>query len=172
MTEENITATVEKVETALQNFDSEDLEKYVDSSTLSVILGYAEEHQQFADLGKAIFKNLEMDVTSIDIENKTVTVSVTNKDLTQAASDFAQKLKSDYSTLQLLSKLSNDSFLDTKLDELCSKIDDATMLPDAVEVTLDIEQGKKNLVLSFDTDAEDAVSGGALTSIKSIYSVG
>jgi hypothetical protein len=46
------------------------------------------------------------------------------------------------------------------------------MLPDAVEVTLDIEQGKKNLVLSFDTDAEDAVSGGALTSIKSIYSVG
>ena len=36
-------------------------------------------------------------------------------------------------------------------------------------VTLNIEQGKKNLILSFDADAEDAVSGGALQAIKKIF---
>ncbi|MGN1203146.1 MAG: hypothetical protein ACI4RF_07600 [Eubacterium sp.] len=169
MTEENITETVEVVETALKEFDIDDLNKYVDSATLSVILGYAEKHEQFADLGRAIFANLEMEVTNIDIENKTVTVSVSNKDLAQAASDFAQKLKSEYSTVQLLVKLNSDLFLYSKLSELCSSIDDAVLLPNAVEITLDIEQDSKNLVLSFSDDAENAVSGGALSAIKSIY---
>lgn len=170
MTEENITETVETVETALKEFDVDSLKKYVDSSTLSIILGYAEKHEQFVELGKAIFANLEMQVTAIDIENKTVTVAVSNKDLTMAASEFAENLKSKYSTFQLLTKLNSETFLDTKLSELCEKIDASEMLPDVIEVTLDIEQGDKNLVLSFDGNAENAVSGGALSAIKSIYS--
>lgn len=171
MTEENITATVEAAETALKKFDIEGLNKYVDSPTLSVILSYAEKHEQFADLGRAIFANLEMEVKSIDIENQTVTVSVSNKDLYQAASEFTQKLKSEYSTFQLLTKLNNDTFLDSKLSTLCEEIDKAELLPDAVEITLNIEQGKKNLALGFNDDSENAVSGGALSAIKSIYSV-
>lgn len=171
MTEENITATVEAAETALKEFDIDSLNKYVDSPTLSVILTYAEKHEQFVELGKAIFANLEMEVTAIDIENKTVTVSVKNKNLSLAASEFATKLKTDYSTFQLLTKLNNDTFLDAKLNELCSEIEKAELLPDAVEITLNIEQGSKNLVLSFNDNAENAVSGGALSSIKSIYSV-
>ncbi len=171
MTEENITATVETAETALKEFDIDDLNKYVDSATLSVILGYAEKHEQFVSLGKAIFANLEMEVTGIDIENQTVTVSVTNKNLYQAASDFAEKLRADYSTLQLLTKLNNNTFLDGKLNALCKEIDKAELIPEAVEITLDIEQGKKNLILSFNDNAEDAVSGGALSAIKSIYSI-
>ncbi|MCH5320670.1 MAG: hypothetical protein J1E36_02835 [Eubacterium sp.] len=169
MTEENITKTVEVVETALQKFDIDNLNKYVDSTTLSIILGYAKKHEQFAELGRAIFANLEMEITSIDIENQTVTVSVSNKDLFQAANDFAQQLKSDYSTLQLLAKLNNDTFLDTKLAQLCADIDASGFLPEAVEMTLDIEQGKKNLVLGFNDNAENAVSGGALSAIKGIY---
>lgn len=172
MTEENITKTVETVQTALNEFDIDSLNKYVDSSTLSIILGYAEKHEQFVDLGKAIFENLEMQITSIDIENKTVTVSVSNKDLSAAASEFAHGLKSQYSTFQLLTKLSDDTFLDTKLSELCEKIDAASMFPDAIELTLNIEQDKKNLVLSFDDNAENIVSGGALSAIKNIYTAG
>lgn len=171
MTEENITATVEAAETALREFDTENLNKYVDSSTLSVIMGYAEKHDQFAQLGKAIFANLEMEVESIDIENQTVTVCVSNKDLYQVASDFTQKLKADYSTFQLLTKLNNDTFLDSKLATLCDEIDKAELLPEAVEITLEIQQGKKNLTLSFNDGSENAVSGGALSAIKSIYSI-
>lgn len=169
MTEENITETVTVVETALKEFNTEDLEKYVDSSTLSIIMGYAKEHQQFVDLGKAIFENLEIEVNSVDTENSTVTVSVINKDLYNAASDFASELKSNYSTLQLLGKLSDDSFLDVKLASLCESINDCSMMPSAQEVVLTIEQNKSNLVLKFDDAAENAVSGGALTGIKSIY---
>lgn len=170
MTEENITETVETVETALKEFDTDALNKYVDSTTLSIILGYADEHEQFAELGRAIFGNLKMEMTGIDIDNKTVTVSVSNKDLAQTASDFAQQLKSEYSTFQLLTKLSSDLFLDTKLTQLCQDIEEAEILPQAIEMTLNIEQGKKNLVLSFNDDAENAVSGGALSAIKAIYS--
>lgn len=170
MTEENITETVEVVETALKEFNTKDLEKYVDSSTLSVIMGYAEKQQQFIDLGKAIFENLDIEIKSIDTENGTVTVDVKNKELYDVANEFAGNLKSQYSTFQLLSKLSDSDFLDRKLATLCKDIDESSMAEAPTEVTLTIEQGKKNLVLVFDEEAENAVSGGALTGIKSIYS--
>lgn len=170
MTEENVTKTVNQVTTALQEFDSKKLDKYVDSSTLSVIMKYAESHDQFAELGKAIFRNLEVEITDIDLENATVTLSVKNKDLYSVASNFAQNLKNNYSTLSLLNKLNDDNFLDTSLNELCTSIDSAQMSDSASTMTLDIKQGKKNLILSFDSDDESVVSGGALNAIKEIYS--
>lgn len=169
MTEKNITATVSEVEDALKQFNTKELDKYVSSSTLSVIVGYAEKHDQFKELGKAIFSGLEIEVKSVDVEAQTVTVSVKNKELYAAAAEFADQLKSDYSTFQLLMKLGDEDFLDTKLALLTAKIDEAEMREDAIEVTLNVTQGKKNLVLSFDSAAEDAVSGGALDAIKSIY---
>lgn len=168
MTEENITDTVSTVETALKEFDSKTLEKYVSSSTLSYIMKYAENHQQFADLGKAIFKDLEITVTSVDVENRTVTLDVKNKNLKTAASIFALNLKDKYTTMQLLQKLDDEAFLDESLGTL---VDSINSTKDTVEatVTLKVVQGKRNLVLSFDDDGEDAVSGGALTGIKNIY---
>lgn len=171
MTEENITETVAAVETALKNFDTDDLDKYVDSSTLSVIIGYAESHEQFADLGRAIFANLEMDITNIDMENKTVTVTAMNKDLSAATSEFAQSLKDSYSTFALLRKLSDDTFLDEKLAELQGTIANCQLMDEGIEIVLNIEQGSKNLVFSFDSLDEDAVSGGALSAIKEIYGI-
>ena len=168
MTEENITDTVSTVETALKEFDSKTLEKYVSSSTLSYIMKYAENHQQFVDLGKAIFKDLEITVTSVDVENRTVTLDVKNKNLKTAASIFALNLKDNYTTMQLLQKLDDEAFLDESLGTL---VDSINSTKDTVEatVTLKVVQGKRNLVLSFDDDGEDAVSGGALTGIKNIY---
>lgn len=168
MTEENITETVSTVETALKEFDTDKLEKYVSSSTLGYILKYAEKHQQFVDLGKAMFGNLSITVESVDVENQTVTVTVKNKDLSSAAYDFASNLKSEYTPLQLLGKLDDENFLNISLNELVSSMNSAT---DEVEasVTLKVKKGDKNLVLSFDEDAENAVSGGALTTIKSLY---
>lgn len=172
MTEENITKTVDKSFEALKSFDTEELKKYVDSPTLTIIMGYAEKHQQFSDLGKAIFANLSYEVTNIDIENKQVTVKIINKDLYEAAGAFADRLKSDYSTFQLLAKLSDDNFLDRKLSELSEDISESPMLGGEIEITLDIEQSNKNLVLVFGDESEDAVSGGALSAIKSIYGSG
>lgn len=168
MTEENITETVNVAVEALKEFDTEKLNKYVDSSTLSYIVGFAEDHEQFAELGRAIFKNLTVDVKSIDIENKTVTVTVRNKDLEQAAYDFTQDLLSNYSKIQLLGKLTNDSWLDSNLSTLVSAIGKAKMADQGIDVTLTIRQEKKNLVLCFDETAENAVSGGALGAVKSI----
>lgn len=169
MTEENIRETVGVVNTALQEFDVDTLEKYVDSDTLSYILKFAKEHQQFVDLGKALFKNMTMDIESVDVGKKTVTVKVHNKKLDLAASDFANDLKNNYSTMQLLSLLKDDKFLDSKLSVLVGKIDSTASELD-LTVTLKVTEGKKNLMLSFDEEAENAVSGGALSVIKEIYS--
>ena len=51
MTQENITATADTVFTAPKEFNTEDLETHVSSSTLSVIMSYAQQHEQFAELG-------------------------------------------------------------------------------------------------------------------------
>ena len=168
LTQENVIKTVEIVETALKEFDTEKLQKYVSSTTLDYIIKFSNNHEQFAELGRAIFKDLEMEVESVDLENKTVTVTVRNKKLTNAASSFSKKLKERYSSFQLLQKLDDESFLDSSLGELVESIAHAQLITETT-VTLNIEQGKKNLILSFDTDAEDAVSGGALQAIKKIF---
>lgn len=168
LTEENVTATVESAVTALKNFDDKELEKYVDSKTLSYILSFAKDHEQFSELGKAIFGNLEVEIESIDLEAKTVDISVKNKSLSMAAGSFTRKLLEEHSKLQLLNLLNDDGFLDTSLSELVDSINSAAMQDEAVTVTLKITQGKRNLVLSFDDEAENAVSGGALKAIKSL----
>lgn len=168
MTEESIRETVDIVNVALKDFDIDSLEKYVDSQTLSYILKFAKEHQQFADLGKALFENLTMEAESVDVEDATVTVKVHNKKLDLPASDFANDLNDNYSTMQLLNLLNDDSFLDSKLKVLNDRIAQTASELDST-VTLKVTKGKKNLVLTFDEQAENAVSGGALTAIKSIY---
>lgn len=169
MTEDNINATVDTVMTALKDFDTEKLKKYIDSPTLDTIYNYAEEHSQFSDLGKAIFESLEYEIKSVDLEAATVTVSVTNKDLEETAGSFATRLKKSYTPFQLLTKLNDEAFLDRQLMSIKRGIDSAEIKP-AKEITISIEQSKKNLVLIFDETAENAVSGGALSAIKEIYS--
>lgn len=168
MTEENITDTVQTVETALKEFDTKKLDKYVGSTTLSYIMKYADKHTQFSDLGKAIFANLSLKIESIDTENQTVTLEVKNKDLSAVAYNFASNLKADYSTLQLVGKLDDEDFLNVSLGSLVSSINDATEEKEST-VTLKLKKGDKNLVLLFDDEGEDAVSGGALSAIKTIY---
>ena len=169
MTEKNVAKTVDTAFAALKEFDTDTLQKYVDSTTLNTIVGYAEKHEQLKQLGQAIFENVDYEIKSIDLDKKTVTVTVKNKDLAQGASEFANELKKDYSAFQLLAKLSDDTFLDSRLAQLKEKIADAQMEENGVDITLNIEQGSKNLKLTFDDTAEDAVSGGALSSIKAIF---
>lgn len=171
MTQENITATADTVFTALKEFNTEDLETYVSSSTLSVIMGYAEKHEQFAELGRSIFENLSYEITSIDTQNKTITLSVMNKDLASTAQNFTNDLLSKYSTLSLLSNLSSDTWLDSNLAILQEDIAAAPMQSESVEITLTIEQGEDNLVFVFDENAENGVSGGALGAIKNAIGV-
>lgn len=169
MTQENITATVEIVEQSLKNFDEKKLKKYVSSSTLSTIITYSQQHEQFAELGKAIFENLSIEVSNIDIEKETVTLKIMNKDLSSTANSFTKELKDNYSSFQLLTKLNDEDFLNTKLETLLNNISQDEMITDPFEVSLKIEKRDKNLVLVFDETSEDAVSGGALSAIKNIY---
>ena len=165
MSEKNIIKTVEKVEAALKTFDKDMLEKYVSSQTLKYIIGFSKSKPQFAELGQAMFEKLEIEVKSVDLEKATVTVAVKNRDMREVAANFTKKLTSEYDGLELLSKLADQNFLDESLGELKSEIAEATVPDNPAEVTLSIEQGAKNLILVFDSKAEDAVSGGALTAI-------
>lgn len=171
MTQENITATADTVFTALKEFNTEDLETYVSSSTLSVIMSYAKQHEQFAELGRAMFANLTYEITAIDTANKTVTLSVSNKDLAQVAGDFASDLMGKYSTFNLLSNLSSDTWLDSNLSILTEDIDAAPMMSQPAEITVTVQQADDNLVFVFDEDAENGVSGGALGAIKSAIGI-
>lgn len=170
MTESNIEATAETVFTALKEFNTDDLDTYVSSSTLSIIMSYAKQHDQFVQLGKAMFENLTYEITSIDTSAQTVTVAVSNKDLKQAATDFTNELLGTYSTFGLLTNLSNDEWLDENLTDLTQRIADAPMMSEPVEITLTIEQSDNNLIFAFDENAENGVSGGALGAIKSAVS--
>lgn len=166
MTDENISETVKTVETALKEFDTKTLEKYVESDTLSYIVKFAKSKSQFADLGRAIFNSLSLEIEKTDLEKGTVTLKVNNRDLAGTASMFAFELTSMYKGTELLSKLNNDEFLDKNLAELSEEIEQQPMGLEQT-VTLTVTQGKKNLVLTFNENAEDAVSGGALGAIKS-----
>ena len=153
---------------ALKEFDTDKLQKYVDSSTLNTIANYAQKQEQFKTLGQAIFENLDYEIKDIDLDKKTVTITVKNKDLSDGAKKFAEEITSEYSGVQLLGKLNDVSFLNTKLAELKDLISNAKMEEDGIDITLNIEQGSKNLKLAFDDTAENAVSGGALNAIKSL----
>lgn len=168
--EKNINQTVLEVEKALKDFDEESLKKYVESDTLSKILTVSNGKEQFVKLGQAIFEELSIDVEKIDVENATVTVSVINRDLYQPAADFAEELSSNYTSIQLLGKLNDDYFLDTNLAELTERIENAPMQEAPQSITLTVKKGKKNLILCFDEDAENAVSGGALGAIMKTFS--
>lgn len=169
MTEENIKNTVATVETALKEFDTDTLNKYVSSTTLDYIIKFSSSHEQFAQLGKAIFANLEMEVKSVDLQNQTVTITVSNSKLTEIATIFTEGLKAKYSNTELLRKLNDDSFLTQSLNVLLEGINNTSISTEA-DVTVKVQKGKKNLVLALDEAAEDAVSGGALGAIKKIYS--
>ncbi|MBE6817139.1 MAG: hypothetical protein E7520_05495 [Ruminococcaceae bacterium] len=169
--EKNITAAVEKTAAALQEFDTKTLGKYVDSKTLGVIIPVAEKNEAFLKLGTAMFVHLTVEIVRIDVDAATVTVKVNNKDLYADASAFAYELNSHYSKMELLGLLNNQSFIDENLNPLIEKIEAAPMKSEAQEITLKVTQGKRNLVLGFDDAAEDAVSGGALGAIKSVFGV-
>lgn len=169
ITEKNVIETVSAVETALKEFDTDALNRYVSSTTLDYIVKLSASHEQFAELGKAMFADLELEVKSVDTENQTVTIAVSNKKLNEIASIFTEGLKSNYSNTELLRKLNDDSFLNNSLNVLLEGIKNSKT-PVQAEITVKVEKGKKNLVLALDETAEDAVSGGALGAIKKIYS--
>ena len=168
MTERNVTKTVDVAFNALKEFDIEALETYVKSSTLSQIITFAVEHEQFRALGRAIFANLTYEITDIDLDAGLVTVAVTNKDLKDAAKSFMDGLLEEYSLMDLLSLLGDDSWLNGNLSVLTESINKCELNPNPIEITLKIREGAENLVLRFGSEAEDAVSGGALGAIKSI----
>ena len=169
LNENNINQTVLKVEKALKDFDEDELKKYVESETLSKILAVSNGKKQFKELGQAIFENLSVEVTKINLESATVTLSVKNKDLAQGASDFAKDLQANYTNFQLLGKLNDEDFLNNKVGFLIEEISKAEMQKSSTTITLSIKQSKKNLVLVFDEDAENAVSGGALGAIMKAF---
>lgn len=170
LTEKNVKKTVDVAFEALKAFDIEMLDTYVKSSTLSQIISFAQEHDQFAELGRAIFANLSYEITEIDLDTQTVTVAVTNKDLEQAAKDFADDLLSKFSIFELLTQISDDAWLDENLSVLTKSIDECKIDPNPKEIILKIRTGSDNLVLRFGTEAENAVSGGALGAITEIAS--
>lgn len=173
LTDKNITNTIDTIFDALKVFDSATVKTYVESSTLDTILTYASKKEQFKKLGVAMFENINYEIKDIDAENKTVTLTVKNKDLSEVASDYTKNLLSEYGSLtgmiELLKNITNDSWLDSNLSILTKGIASAVMKDEEIEIKLSFEQKNDRLVFTFTQEAEDAVSGGALTAIKDIF---
>lgn len=169
VTEKNIIQTVSKVEKALRSFDEKDLKRYVESDTLSKILSVTNGKKQFTELGQAIFEQLSLEIDSFDVEKSTVTLLVKNRELTQVATDFAEELNRSYTQFQLLGKLNDEGFLNSRLSQLTQSISSAELQQNSTKITLNIKKSKRNLVLCFDDDAENAVSGGALGAIMKTF---
>lgn len=174
LTEKNITKTVDTIFVALREFDSQTVKTYADSSTLDTILTYASKKEQFKKLGIAMFENLEYEIKEIDIDNKLVTLTVKNKDLSKVASEYTENLLKQYASisgmLELLKNITDDAWLDSNLSILTKGINAAVMNEEEIEITLSFEQKKDRLLFSFTESSEDAISGGALTAIKKMLS--
>ena len=173
LTEKNINNTIDTAFSALREFDSATVKTYVESSTLDTILTYASKKEQFKKLGIAMFENLDYEITAYDIDNRTITLAVKNKDLSEVASEYTKNLLKEYASitgmLQLLKDIKDDNWLNNNLSILTKGINDAAMKDEEVEIKLSFEQKKDRLVFTFTEEAEDAVSGGALTAIKNIF---
>lgn len=167
-TQENVTKTVTTAFDALKNVDTETLETYVSSSTLSILSSYIDKKDQFKELGKAMFANLSYEIKDINLENNTVTVAVINKDLKASTEKYTKSLLKAYTKIQLLQRLNDDKWLDNNLSKLTAQIEKAQIQKEPTEITISIQQKSNNLVLVFDETAEDAVSGGAIGAIKNI----
>ena len=167
MTEDNITKTVELVEKALREFDRETLQKYVSSKTLNNIFNYANNHEQFDAIGKLLFEMLEINIKSIDVENKEITAEIKNRDMTLVGERYSQMLqyKSKGDLLAMLDLLNDEDFLNLSERVLTSLISRATVPDNPTEVTLGVKKGSKNLIITFGDEAENAVSGGLIAAI-------
>ena len=169
--EENVNNTVTAVEKALKDFDRLSLKAYVKSSTLETILNLSKSHSQFTALGQAMFEKLEISVKSFDKKNQTVTLLVKNRDMAEIGANFAKELTDGRSALDMMKLLNDDAFLDSSLKKLTAEISEATVPDNPTEITVSIEKGNNNLILVFDEEDENAVSGGALTAIKNAITV-
>lgn len=173
LTDKNITKTIDTIFSALKEFDSATVKTYVESSTLDTILTYASKKDQFRKLGVAMFENLQYEIKEIDADSKLVTLAVKNKDLSEVASEYTKNLLKEYASisgmLQLLKDITNDAWLDNNLSILTKGISSAVMSNEEIEIKLTFEQKNDRLVFKFTQEAEDAVSGGALTAIKDIF---
>ena len=173
LTDRNVTNTINTIFDALKEFDSATVKRYVESTTLDTILTYASKKDQFKKLGVAMFENINYEIKEIDTDSKTVTLTVKNKDLSEVASDYTKNLLKEYGSLtgmlELLKNITNDAWLDSNLSILTKGISSAVMKDEEIEIKLSFEQKNDRLVFTFTQEAEDAVSGGALTAIKDIF---
>ena len=173
MTEDNITKTVALVEKALREFDRESLQKYVNSKTLNYILKLTNNNEQVDTIGKLLFEKLEITVKAVDVENRQVTVEILNRDMALIGERYSNMLQHypNDSPLGMLGLLGDEKFLDISVRSLTAQISAATVPDNPTEVTLKVSKGAKNLVLYFDEEAEDAVSGGVVTAISEAFSL-
>ena len=184
MSEKNVTATVEKVEGAFKSLNVATLGKYIKFESLSnlssslgedvnlaesISIGKLSDLKPFAKLCTIIFENLEIKTESINLEEMTVDVSITNKDYYSSAIIFAYNLKRNYSTQELIALMGNQARFEEKLNELITSLESSEAPTQTTTVTLKIEQGDRNLVLVLDKDAEHAVTGGVLSAITTFF---
>jgi hypothetical protein len=170
LTEDNIIKTAQLVEKAFREFDSKTLQKYINSKTLNYIIQYSENKDQIKQLGLAMFENVTFGVKSVDLKNSKVTLSVNNKDMKLIGERYVKMLNHLYkSPVEMIKALSDDVFLDRSLRSLKAQISRATVPDNPTEVTVSVTPQKDGVVFNLTTEAEDAVSGGALTAITGAF---
>ncbi len=162
--------SVEAARQALIEFDTNEFEKYAKSETLDAIEGQTAVYPQINTLAQEIFKELEIEVKRVKINDEkgtgTATLKIRNKALKEPASDYVSSMVTQY--LQGNVDLKDSTFINEQLEALC-KIVEGAETGDWVKVKVDVEKRNDGTwIIVFNDDAEDAVMGGAASVIKNI----
>ena len=176
LSEENVNKTIETVENAFIDASVVTLNKYtkfdtVLSNKIKVDPKNLGGKKKLLELTKVLFENLEIEVNSVDLEEMTVTLNVTNKVTYLTTDNFLTNLKKSNSVTQIITNLSDDEFVTKNVDIYIKELEKAPIASSPRTITVKFEQGKHNLVLLFDDEAINAITGGASEALKKNFLV-
>ncbi len=165
-------ATVDSATESLINFDTKNVDKYIESETLLSIETLVNSKSQYQELAKAIFANLKIKVKKVSVDNAKgtgkITLKIRNKDLATVTDDYVSSKVTEYLAGKV--DFNNEEYLNTQLEYLTNAIDDAKNTK-WQKVTINVKKVDGKWVLVFNDSAENAVMGGAASKLKSMVNL-
>lgn len=163
-----VEASVDKAVTALKKYDTESINKYVESDDLKSIQEGIDGIEGADKLVKAIFSKLSYEISDVSIKDNhaTVSMAVTTKDLKSVASSYMMSMLGSYLKGEVDTK--NESFIQEQLTVITDMVNADTVGTTSANVNVALENKDGTWVIILDDTVEDAIMGGAASTIKSI----
>ena len=161
---------VNAVEKGLLEFDLNEVLKYAKGDSISSIKLVSKHSEDFKEIAKAIFYNLQITVEEVNIEEGEdigdVTLKIKNKDLSEVITNYIGNNIQSIIDGEL--DLSDEKVAEEQLKIIHKAINDCTTMVENT-VVVPVEKNKSGRwILLFSSEAEDALSGGTASVINAI----